>query len=156
MISFETAMELPATAECYSYQDGRGGEFVFSVLLMQQHALSSGMPVNIIDIDHDFAEWVAMNCGVETDRLERMDPACLATPLLMVTMPPMNCNPLHHLIVDGHHRYVKASRLGWSELPAYIYPEAEWDRFVFDIPDHLKTRVGQVVRSHPSNLPHRR
>lgn len=120
---------------------------------MQKSPEYRALEIVITPVEKDFAEWAMENRGIEQRRLERI------TLMHLVTSPLCYCNfqrpeslggGMSHLLVDGNHRYVKASMLGMTALPARVAPETLWRKFqVDDIP----MEVAEFFVEHDSGIP---
>lgn len=76
-------------------------------------------------VDREFGRWAMENRGIEEHRLERITVAAIMTsPIAYIHMPDHT-----HLLVDGSHRYVKASMLGFQTILARVVPEEIWRKY---------------------------
>lgn len=78
-----------------------------------------------VPISREFAGWCVEHRGIEWARVERLTRAQLALPLLFATQ-----NDGTHLLVDGHHRYVRLAFEGGSTTLAWVLEPCEWAPFV--------------------------
>lgn len=92
-----------------------------------------------VPIDPKFAAYAHVHRGVEAHRLARISVLDLAHyPVVYVHFPVIGRDIEDHLLIDGHHRYVRAWMLGWKTLRAYVLPQAVWeDRYLVHVPEEL-------------------
>lgn len=78
-----------------------------------------------VSVEQDIAKYFRTNRGIEEVRLNRLpNNSDAVEPILFACMPDQT-----HLLVDGHHRYVKAASLGAKHIKAVLVPELIWRKF---------------------------
>lgn len=111
------------------YDDKTGKETVFAAGSLtnnvKQKILTGELEIVKIPIDAEFAEWCLTHRGIETHRLDRLNPEHLLDPMIFLTQ-----NDKSHLLVDGNHRYVRHWQLGILEGLAVIVPKRVWRNFI--------------------------
>lgn len=106
------------------------------------------------ELDPNFALYANVHRGVEPHRLARITPADLCHyPVVMAYFPEIGKDIPEHLLIDGHHRYVKAWSLGWKTLRAYVLPREVWEeRYLVHIPEWMiEGKKDELLNQH--NVP---
>jgi hypothetical protein len=130
----------------YSWVDENGKYWAWMTDRMRAHAVQTGKEIVRSPVDREFAQWVLTANGVEQHRLDRLTPAAMCLPVIYVILPTdKTAAGIHHKLVDGSHRYVKAAMMGWKELPAYLFDTKEAEEFQLDIPDHLNELAKSTI-----------
>lgn len=122
------AEDMPAGAVVFTHIDEHTQvETVFSVThlwMAVRTAVATGkLEPTRIRVDPKFAKWCKINRGVERHRLNRIKAKALNEPILMLQQPEKQTM----LLVDGHHRYVKAANLMKRTIPAFLLPQEVWE-----------------------------
>ncbi|QIG76047.1 hypothetical protein EVC24_026 [Rhizobium phage RHph_I4] len=126
----------------FSWIDNTGKYHCWMTGRMEKYAVAKLTPVSI-EVDHDYAQHVRIHNGIEKHRLDRITPQVIAQkPVIYIELGDGS-----HKLVDGNHRFLKASMLGWSELPGYLFHKALADEFKLDVPDHLNEAIKRMVPS---------
>lgn len=134
-----TAANMPAGAVIFTHIDDETGKVttysVTHLWLRVKEAMRAGkLKATRIPVDRDFAKYCREHRGIEKHRLQRIKTKHLDEPLLMATQPSGT-----HLMVDGHHRYVKAANLMKRTLPAYVLPPSFWASCVVEMGEQALT-----------------
>lgn len=117
-----------------------GQTVIFASGRMAKYALEHIEPVDV-PMDADFARYCVTNRGVEPHRLAQIEPP-IHTPILYVQW----VDGKTHLLVDGHHRYVRAYQCGYRTIPSYILAYAEWEKFLVE-PFDRRLTPEEVLRA---------
>ena len=123
-----TAENVPAGAVIFTHIDEvTQTQTVFSVThlwMAVRAAVAAGkLGPTRIRVDTEFAKWCRVHRGVERHRLNRIKAKDLHEPILMLQQPGDSTM----LLVDGHHRYVKAANLVKRTIPAFLLPQEIWE-----------------------------
>jgi hypothetical protein len=76
-------------------------------------------------VQKQIADYFVSHRGVEQHRLDRLDLKTLSTHPIIFGDWPNGA----HMLLDGHHRYVKAYQLGLTQIKAVIVPEPAWRQY---------------------------
>ncbi|AHC30589.1 hypothetical protein CC53_gp172 [Rhizobium phage vB_RleS_L338C] len=126
----------------FSWVDETGKYRCWMTERMNRYAERYLKPI-VIEVDHDYAKHIFRACGIEQHRLLRITPQVIAQrPVLYVELGDGS-----HKLVDGNHRYLKASLLGWKDVPAYLFKKKLADDFELDIPPHMNEKCKQHIPS---------
>lgn len=83
------------------------------------------LDIALVPVEEKIAAYFRTHRGVEDARLQRLSDDFKAyDPIMFACMPDGT-----HLLVDGHHRYVKAAALGAEHIKAVLVPEPIWREF---------------------------
>jgi hypothetical protein len=78
-----------------------------------------------LDIEPHIVEVCRTKRGVEQWKLDRLRDPYLSFPIVMAELESRT-----HLMVDGNHRYVRRSEIGYSSIQAYVFSLGQWERFL--------------------------
>lgn len=122
-----TADDLGAGLVMFTHVGEDGEQVTYSIHHMQKlvSALykAGKLRAAYVAVDRDFAKYCQTNRGIENHRLERITAEMIKTrPIFMLEMPDGS-----HLLADGHHRYVKASKLRLRTIRAFLLPKEVWE-----------------------------
>lgn len=82
----------------------------------------------MVAISKSFVGYIRKNRGLEQHRLDRLTESSLRKdPIILAEWPGGT-----HLIVDGHHRYVRADELGHSAIWAFVCDQPTWRPFLVE------------------------
>ena len=112
---------------------------------------SRSFPIIPIYVDPEFAQQCFIDRGIEQHRLDRLQPQHLLSPLYFAHLPPTH-NVDHkdrHLLIDGHHRIVRAYQLGWENIPAYVLEPEVWETILIH---GLRDFTPEELQSKHSNI----
>lgn len=141
----------------FSHEDDVTGKVRhFAVERMVKWVNEHPMERYIIPIDPIFAKFAFTCRGVEMHRLTRITPADVAAyPIIMVRSEEFGRDDrgTATLMVDGTHRYCAAAAWGWKEIPAYIFEEGEWERFLIDVPDFINEHTSERLTAQKHGTP---
>lgn len=140
--------DMPVGSVVFTHRDTQGEERTFSVehLWEQAQRLLSAGQIEVVYalLSRDFAKWAVANRGIEKHRLDRLKPEHL-TPVLF-----LNWYDDTKLLVDGHHRYVKAVKLFRRTIKCVCLEPSQWEPFV--IADAPKFGSNDAIVNMPSNI----
>lgn len=120
-----TAMDVWREAVFTLIEDDTGKQTHFAVDRMIAWCTAAKLPVAAVAVDPQFAVYCVENRGVEFERLAQITFHHLTEPLIFCRQPDGS-----HLLVDGHHRYVKAAQLAISYVRAYLLEPEQWEPFL--------------------------
>lgn len=78
-----------------------------------------------LDIEPHIVEICRTKRGVEQWKLDRLCDPYLSFPIVMAELE----NRMH-LMVDGNHRYVRRSEMGYTSIQAYLFSRSQWEPFL--------------------------
>jgi hypothetical protein len=82
----------------------------------------------VIGIEPEIVEMCRTKRGVEQWKLDRLTEPYLSYPIVMVELESRT-----HLMVDGNHRYVRRSELGYTTIETYLFMQEQWTRFLVNV-----------------------
>jgi hypothetical protein len=104
-----------------------GTQTMFAVERMVKWCADTRQRIYETPVDVDFAKFCLERRGIEQHRLNRLTALDLIVPVLYCEWPDGS-----HLLVDGHHRYVLAARLGRKTIRGHVLKERQWRPFVVE------------------------
>lgn len=143
--------DVDANEECFTHIY-EGVATMFAVAQMKKSPEYLALEIFETPVELKFAEWVIKNRGVEQHRLDRITVQdLLAYPVTYCIFPTPESlgGGFSHLLVDGSHRYVKASQLGFNTLFGRVVPENLWRKFQVEVPLEL----AKFFVEGPSGIP---
>ena len=78
-----------------------------------------------LDIEPRIVEMCRTQRGVEQWKLDRLREPYLSVPIVMAELEDRTW-----LMVDGNHRYVRRSEIGFTSIQAYFFALNQWTRFL--------------------------
>jgi hypothetical protein len=78
-----------------------------------------------LNIEPHIVEVCRTKRGVEQWKLDRLCEPYLSFPIVMAELEDRT-----YVMVDGNHRYVRRSELGYSSIQAYVYALGQWEPFL--------------------------
>lgn len=109
----------------------------------------------LVPIDPKFAMYAKVHRGVEDHRLFRVTPADICNyPIVFAHFPGLGVDAEEHLLIDGHHRYVRAWGFGWSHIRGYSLPKDVWEEYLVYVPEEVlssKSKKEALLNQH--NVP---
>jgi len=82
-----------------------------------------------LDIEPHIVEVCRTKRGVEQWKLDRLRDPYLSFPIVMAELESRT-----HLMVDGNHRYVRRSQIGYTSIQAYFFSLGQWEPFLVPTP----------------------
>lgn len=119
--------KLPAGTVVFTHIDDVDGiETTYSITHIKRAIIAAQqaktLQVGRVHVDHKFAKWCKTHRGIEKHRLDRIKTRDLKIPVIFA----MHEDKSTGLLIDGHHRYVKASGKMMRTLPAFLLPPSIW------------------------------
>lgn len=122
----------------FTHIDDQGANYNFAVDRMFAWCKKTYKEVFTVDLDIAFAYYSMEARGIEKHRLYRLPEAALKVPMLNIEWGDAG----EHLLVDGHHRYVRACMLGKKTGRTFILDKTEWPQFQIEgLPDDTASRL---------------
>lgn len=150
---------VPVSGEIvFSHVDDRTGEVRHFATERIQRDINAGLlrPKEILaDINPVFALAAVTIRGVERHRLDRVTAQDICNyPIMMAHIPGVGRDDpaREHLMIDGTHRYVKASFLGWKSIRAYELEPEMWEPYLVNVPeidDFTREQMAAQARGVP-------
>lgn len=128
----------------FTHVDDHTGEAMhFAIDRLNKYINERGAERIRAGIDMEFAATMPVRRGLEQHRLDRITVEdILVYPILLAHIPERE----EHLIIDGSHRYFKASTMGWPEIPAYVLEPDVWRNFLIDFPPDINAFAKQQIK----------
>ena len=93
-------------------------------------------------VEGQIADYFRTNRGIERHRLDRITAQVMRDkPIIFAELQGK------HLLVDGHHRYVKAHALGRTLIKSVVVPEKVWRLFEVDHAGYPEFTSEQLINS---------
>lgn len=110
--------------------------FHFDINRMIAYAKTGGAGVTKIKfaIEPDDVKMIIEKRGIDFEycrKLVRETPEKLLEPILTIEYSK---DPLKHVTVDGHHRYVIWHALKIPDALTYLFEQGSWEQFTLDLP----------------------
>lgn len=117
-----------------------GTSTTYSVRALQRiiSEATDGVMKAMVPVDQPFAEFCQENRGASIKKAKAMPPEVLAVPVIFVFLPKDQT----HLLVDGHHRYIRAAADDSVFIEAFIVDAPVWEpAVVTDMPQFSDAEV---------------
>jgi hypothetical protein len=111
------------------FDDGSNVNILVDSLL----AAASQLETFVTALDKGFAQTILKQNAIDFTRLHALPEAALRKPILFGVSGGTPDRP-DVLLIDGHHRYVRAAQLGHSFISCQLCPEAMWRQHTIDLP----------------------
>lgn len=141
--------DIGLTEQCFTHVfEGQATMIAIERLLKDPDYLA--LEVVLTPVEEQFARYCMEHRGIEQRRLDRLGPEQLTQPICYLEFPRADMGGMIvHLMADGNHRYVKASMLGFKELPGRIVPQAIWRKYQIAVP----LAIAEMFIANESGVP---
>jgi hypothetical protein len=114
--------------EIFTHHDPRTGRSrSWNATAMYNYAVrvQNKIALAMLDIEPHIVEMCRTQRGVEQWKLDRLREPFLSLPIVMAELEDRTW-----LMVDGNHRYVRRSEVGFTSIQAYLFAFDQWKPFL--------------------------
>ena len=137
---------LPENVTLFTHRGYDGKFTTFCIDMFEAYIKATRMKPVELKIDPEFATFIREKRGIEQYRLDRLRGAALKIPVIYVKWQDGT-----HLMIDGHHRYVKKVDRKDRYILGYLFNDPDvWNMFtVSGVPHH----ISEIIINSPSRIP---
>lgn len=119
--------------QLFTFLPGDGSEtlIINTTALMRHLSATKAKVLAEAPVTKEQADYVLQHHGVTVANLDKITDERLLDPILLIETSTTDEN-VEVVLVDGNHRYVRASDKGLTWLPACVVPQELWRPFVLE------------------------